>query len=115
MARSASTFRTHARVSLFIENFPCATISRRKESPSLQAQVLQSADDEVHRKRRRDRQTNFDRVVCRWDVATGKKLEEWKMPSMIWKVAYAPDGRHVAVGLGNGQGPRPRNRDADSR
>jgi WD40 repeat protein/tRNA A-37 threonylcarbamoyl transferase component Bud32 len=37
-----------------------------------------------------------------WDVATGAKRHEWRMPGEVSAVAFAPDGRHLAVGWGEG-------------
>jgi WD40 repeat protein len=37
-----------------------------------------------------------------WDVATAAKRHEWLLPSEASAVAFAPDGRHLAVGRGEG-------------
>jgi WD40 repeat protein len=37
-----------------------------------------------------------------WDVATAAKRHEWLLPAEASAVAFAPDGRHLAVGRGEG-------------
>jgi WD40 repeat protein len=37
-----------------------------------------------------------------WDTKTGKQLHAWKWPGDIGAVAFAHDGRHLAVGNANG-------------
>jgi WD40 repeat protein len=37
-----------------------------------------------------------------WDVKTGQQLKTWTLPEFIAGVAFAPDGRHVAMSLGTG-------------
>ncbi|MBL8792703.1 MAG: WD40 repeat domain-containing protein, partial [Planctomycetia bacterium] len=40
--------------------------------------------------------------VVWWDLTTGTKGGEFQFPSGAWNVAFAPDGRHLAIGNGNG-------------
>jgi WD40 repeat protein len=37
------------------------------------------------------------RTVCLWDVATGKKLKEWKLPGKLVGLAFSPDGETLAT------------------
>lgn len=37
-----------------------------------------------------------------WDVDTGKALQDWAFPETMGGLAYAPDGRHLAVALRTG-------------
>jgi WD40 repeat protein len=37
-----------------------------------------------------------------WDLDTGKSLQVWTLPESIAGVAFASDGRHLAVALGTG-------------
>jgi WD40 repeat protein/tRNA A-37 threonylcarbamoyl transferase component Bud32 len=37
-----------------------------------------------------------------WDVAAAAKRHEWQLPADASAVAFAPDGRHLAVGRGEG-------------
>ncbi len=37
-----------------------------------------------------------------WELASGKKLKEWRLPFRVLQVAFAPDARHLAVANGNG-------------
>ncbi len=46
--------------------------------------------------------TVLDGKVIVWDVATGKRRFEWLVPEYIGGLAFASDGRHLAVGLGTG-------------
>jgi WD40 repeat protein len=41
------------------------------------------------------------RVIV-WDGASGEKLREWQMAGPVWCLAFAEDGRHLALGNGNG-------------
>jgi WD40 repeat protein/serine/threonine protein kinase len=43
-----------------------------------------------------------DGRVVFWDPASGTKLQEWLLPSLVQGVAYAPDGRHLATANSNG-------------
>jgi WD40 repeat protein len=40
--------------------------------------------------------------VTLWDVATGKKTKEWTVPEYVRKLAFSPDGRHLALSLDTG-------------
>jgi WD40 repeat protein len=44
----------------------------------------------------------LDGLLIQWDLATGKRLHEWTFPETIGNVAFASDGRHLAVALGTG-------------
>ena len=44
----------------------------------------------------------LDGGLVLWDLATGTKLKAWSFPENIGNVAFAPDGRHLAVSLGTG-------------
>jgi WD40 repeat protein len=44
----------------------------------------------------------LDGSLVLWDLATGAKLKQWVFFENIGNVAYAPDGRHIALGLGTG-------------
>jgi WD40 repeat protein len=37
-----------------------------------------------------------------WELPSGKRLHEWASPEYLGGVAYAPDSRHLAVGVGTG-------------
>jgi WD40 repeat protein len=37
-----------------------------------------------------------------WELPSGKRLHEWAAPEYLGGVAYAPDSRHLAVGVGLG-------------
>lgn len=41
-------------------------------------------------------------AVVFWDSRSGKKLQDWQFSGPAHGVAFAPDGRHLAVGCGNG-------------
>jgi WD40 repeat protein len=43
-----------------------------------------------------------DSRVLVWETRAGKKLHEWKLPAAAGAVAFAADGRHLAVGNANG-------------
>jgi WD40 repeat protein len=40
--------------------------------------------------------------VVVWDLVSGQRLRHWVMPARATRVAYAPDGRHLAVSHANG-------------
>jgi WD40 repeat protein len=40
--------------------------------------------------------------VIMWDMVTGKSLWEYRSPFTAEHLAFAPDGRHLAVGNNNG-------------
>jgi hypothetical protein len=40
--------------------------------------------------------------VILWEAATRKKLHEWVLPGPVFRVAVAPDGRHLATANSNG-------------
>jgi len=40
--------------------------------------------------------------VVVWDLTSGQRLRHWLMPARATRVAYAPEGRHLAVGQANG-------------
>jgi WD40 repeat protein len=40
--------------------------------------------------------------VTVWRVADGQKLSSWKLPAAVAAVAFADDGRHLAIGNANG-------------
>jgi WD40 repeat protein len=44
----------------------------------------------------------LDGALVQWDLATGTKLKQWVFQEQIGNVGFAPDGRHLAVGLGTG-------------
>jgi WD40 repeat protein len=54
-----------------------------------QGQVLASGD--------------WDGNVVLWDVVEKSEKTGWKFPGRIWKLAFAPDGRHLIVGDGTGK------------
>jgi hypothetical protein len=37
-----------------------------------------------------------------WERPSGKRLLEWAAPESLGGVAFAPDSRHLAVGIGPG-------------
>jgi WD40 repeat protein len=37
-----------------------------------------------------------------WDTTTGKQLRELQVPDEIFRIAVAPDSRHVAAANSNG-------------
>jgi WD40 repeat protein len=37
-----------------------------------------------------------------WDVKTGEKRREWQLHDEVCALAFAPDGRHLAVGNADG-------------
>lgn len=43
-----------------------------------------------------------DKRVCLWDVASGNKLREWQFLDEARALAFASDGRHLAVGNSDG-------------
>jgi WD40 repeat protein len=43
-----------------------------------------------------------DRKLILWDTATGKKSRAWQFPEELKALAFACDGRHLAVGDGSG-------------
>jgi WD40 repeat protein/tRNA A-37 threonylcarbamoyl transferase component Bud32 len=43
-----------------------------------------------------------DGRVVLWDVATGKKRNDWKMPGPVYRLAFAADSRHLATANANG-------------
>jgi serine/threonine protein kinase len=43
-----------------------------------------------------------DARLIRWDALTGGKLQEWPLPGSLRSIAFAPDGRHVAIGANDG-------------
>jgi WD40 repeat protein len=43
-----------------------------------------------------------DGRIMVWETTKGKKLHEWKLPAAAGAVAFAADGRHLAVGNANG-------------
>jgi WD40 repeat protein len=44
----------------------------------------------------------LDGSLVLWDLASGTRLKQWAFHENIGGVSYAPDGRHIAVGLGTG-------------
>jgi WD40 repeat protein len=42
------------------------------------------------------------RVVVLWDLASGKRLREWEFAGNVFNVAFAPDGRHLAIANADG-------------
>jgi WD40 repeat protein len=46
--------------------------------------------------------TGIDGRLILCDVTTGDKKAEWQLPGRIGAVAFAPDGRHLALANGNG-------------
>jgi WD40 repeat protein len=45
---------------------------------------------------------DFDGQLLLWDLATGKVIREWKLPTPINCAAFAPDGRHLVTGNEDG-------------
>jgi hypothetical protein len=45
---------------------------------------------------------DFDGQLLLWDLATGKKIREWKLLGPINCAGFAPDGRHLVAGTENG-------------
>lgn len=45
---------------------------------------------------------DWDGNVVLWDVAKRESIQSWRLPGRIWRLAFAPDGRHLAVGDGSG-------------
>ncbi len=43
-----------------------------------------------------------DGKIIVWDAASGKRTHEWAIPEEVRTLAYAPDSRHLALGLGTG-------------
>lgn len=41
-------------------------------------------------------------ALTSYDVASGKRLRQWPLPSPCWAMALAPDGRHAASALRDG-------------
>jgi WD40 repeat protein len=46
--------------------------------------------------------SNLDSWLTVWDVASGKKLHEWRFPREVHGFAFAPDGQHLATANANG-------------
>jgi WD40 repeat protein len=44
----------------------------------------------------------LDGSLVLWDLANGARLKQWAFYENIGGVSYAPDGRHIAVGLATG-------------
>jgi WD40 repeat protein len=44
----------------------------------------------------------LDGQLVLWDLATGKRLRQWVIREEIGSMAFAPDSRHLAVGLATG-------------
>jgi WD40 repeat protein len=40
--------------------------------------------------------------VCLWDTATGKRSIEWQLPGVVHRLAFSPEGRHLATANANG-------------
>jgi len=36
------------------------------------------------------------------EMPSGNRMKEWQFPGQVQSVAFAPDGRHLAVANGNG-------------
>jgi WD40 repeat protein len=51
-----------------------------------------------------------DKMVCLWDVPTGKNLAKWKQPGQVGYLAFSPDGKTLRVGLHIGTQRMPTNR-----
>jgi len=45
---------------------------------------------------------DWDGKVVIWDVAERKAIQNWHVPGRIWRLAFAPDGYHLAIGDGSG-------------
>ncbi len=45
---------------------------------------------------------DWDGNVILWDVQLGIPISNWNFPGRIWKLKFAPDGYHLAVGDGTG-------------
>ena len=41
-------------------------------------------------------------AVCVYDVASGKRLQQWDLSAPCWSIALAPDDRHVAAAQQDG-------------
>jgi WD40 repeat protein len=37
-----------------------------------------------------------------WDLSTGRKLAEWRVPAEVWAAAFSPDGRALVTGHADG-------------
>jgi WD40 repeat protein len=46
--------------------------------------------------------SGLDGQLVLWDLATGKRLQQWTLPEIVSNVAYASDSRHLAVSLPTG-------------
>jgi WD40 repeat protein len=44
----------------------------------------------------------LDGSLILWDLASGTQLKQWAFHENVGGVSYAPDGRHVAIGLATG-------------
>lgn len=45
---------------------------------------------------------DWDGKVVIWDVAKRKSIQNWQLPGRIWRLAFAPDGHHLAISDGSG-------------
>jgi WD40 repeat protein len=43
--------------------------------------------------------SGLDGQLALWDMATGKRQQQWSLPESVANVAYASDSRHLAVSL----------------
>ena len=46
---------------------------------------------------------DWDGNAIVWNVKTQEKVAKWTFPGRIWKLRFAPDGRHLVVGDGTGR------------
>ncbi len=46
--------------------------------------------------------TGLKGQVILWDVATGKRRNDWPMPGPVYKLAWGADSRHLATANANG-------------
>jgi WD40 repeat protein/tRNA A-37 threonylcarbamoyl transferase component Bud32 len=46
--------------------------------------------------------SGLDGRIIVWNAESRNVIREWQLPGIVWNVAFAPDGRHLAVANSNG-------------